>query len=243
MNILLIHGSGHDRSCWDLLVPHLEDRGFRVRALSLGACGDDERSPFSVSMHTWANDICTAAESVGAPTVLLGHSMGGYPISLAGEKRPELFNTLIYLSAIVPKSGGARILSDRERFHNDRLDELAQVSLLRGSMTFRPQASEIFASECSTKQRAWAASRICRHPLRPIISRFRWSAEKLGSIPKHYIECTLDRAVTPAQQRALQTNMQFTTVRRLESDHSPFLSMPERLAALIAELSPGAWSS
>lgn len=243
MNILLIHGSGHDRSCWDLLVPHLEDRGFHVRALSLGACGDDEPSPFRVTMHTWANDICRAAESMGAPTVLLGRSMGGCPISLAGENRPDLFNTLIYLSAIVPRSGRARILSDRKRFQNDRLDELAQVSLWRGSMTFRPQASEIFASGCSTKQKAWAASRICRHPLRPIITRFRWTEEKLGSIPKHYIECTLDRAVTPAQQRALQTNMQFNSVQRLESDHAPFLSMPEKLAALIAELSPGVRSS
>lgn len=243
MNILLIHGSGHDKSCWDLLVPQLEDRGFRVRALSLGACGDDETSPFSVTMHTWANDICAAAESMGAPTVLLGHSMGGYPISLAGEKRPDLFNTLVYLSALVPRSGRARILSDRKRWQNDRLEELAQVALLQGSMTFRPEAAEIFASECSAQQKAWAASRLCHQPLRPIISRFRWTEDKLGSIPKHYIECTLDRALTPTQQRALQTHMEFTTVRRLESDHSPFLLMPERLAALIEELSPGAWSS
>ncbi len=60
-------------------------------------------------------------------------------------------------------------------------------------MTFRPEAAEIFASECSAQQKAWA--------------------------------------------------MQFRSVRRLESDHSPFLSMPEKLAALIAELSPGVRSS
>ena len=71
-------------------------------------------------------------------------------------------------------------------------------------------------------QKAWAASRICSSPLRPIISRFRWTEEKLGSIPKHYIECTLDRAVTPSgQQRALQTNMRFTTIQRLESTIPP----------------------
>lgn len=81
----------------DRLVPRLEDRGFRVRALSLGACGDDGTSPFAVTIHTWANDICTAAESMNTPKVLLGHSMGGYPISLAGEKRPDLFNTLNHL--------------------------------------------------------------------------------------------------------------------------------------------------
>lgn len=61
----------------------------------------------------------------------------------------------------------------------------------------------------------------------------------MGSIREHYIECTLDKALTPTQQRALQTHMEFTTVRRLEADHSPFLAMPERLAALIEELPPG----
>jgi hypothetical protein len=137
------------------------------------------------------------------------------------------------------RPGRARILSDRKGWQNDRLDELAQMALSQASMTFRPEAAEIFASECSARQKAWAASRLCRHPLRPIISRFRWTEEKLGSIPKHYIECTLDTALAPTQQRALQTNMQFSSVRRLESDHSPFLLMPEKLAALIEELSAG----
>lgn len=57
-----------------------------------------------------------------------------------------------------------------------------------------------------------------------MISRFRWTEEKLGSIQKHYIECTLDKALTPTHQRALQAHMEFTAVLRLESDHSPFLS-------------------
>src|SRR5262249_46922653 len=63
-----------------------------------------------------------------------------------------------------------------------------------------------------------------------------------GAIRRTYVECTHDRTVPLALQRLFiaQADQAFprnpTRVQTLESSHSPFLSMPERLAALLVEL-------
>jgi Alpha/beta hydrolase family len=65
------------------------------------------------------------------------------------------------------------------------------------------------------------------------------TADGWGSVPRSYVVCTRDRAIQPAMQRkfieladaAFPGNP--TTVHTLDSSHSPFLSMPGRLADII----------
>jgi len=57
----------------------------------------------------------------------------------------------------------------------------------------------------------------------------------IGRIPKTYIECTQDRVISPAFQRQMQTHLNFHSVKKLESSHSPFFSQPSNLAAALAE--------
>ncbi|MDE2459599.1 MAG: hypothetical protein KGL20_10250, partial [Rhodospirillales bacterium] len=55
-------------------------------------------------------------------------------------------------------------------------------------------------------------------------------------IPRAYIECTHDRAVPLALQRAMQAALPCALVLTLPADHSPFLSMPEQLAQALIRL-------
>ena len=67
------------------------------------------------------------------------------------------------------------------------------------------------------------------------------TADGWGSVPRTYVICARDRAVQPAMQRkfieladaAFPSNR--TTVHTLDSSHSPFLSMPDRLADIILD--------
>ncbi|MCB0279745.1 MAG: alpha/beta hydrolase, partial [Calditrichaeota bacterium] len=56
------------------------------------------------------------------------------------------------------------------------------------------------------------------------------SPERYGQIEKVYIECLQDRAVTLPLQRRMQSDSPCAKVISLDSSHSPFFSMPERLA-------------
>jgi hypothetical protein len=66
------------------------------------------------------------------------------------------------------------------------------------------------------------------------------SADGWGSVPRTYVVCTLDNAIRPALQRRFiaEADAAFpanpTTAIELAASHSPFLSMPDRVAEIIA---------
>ena len=72
-NIVLVHGGWADGGSWGKVIPTLTNAGYRVIAVQL-------------PLHNTADDIATvkrAVELVGGPTILVGHSYGGYVISNA----------------------------------------------------------------------------------------------------------------------------------------------------------------
>lgn len=54
------------------------------------------------------------------------------------------------------------------------------------------------------------------------------------TVPSSYVVCEHDQALEPARQHELATRA--GSVHRLPSSHSPFLSMPRRLAALLGRI-------
>ena len=108
-NIILVHGAFHTGECWCLLAPVLEARGFGVSTPTLRGQPGNPRNPLLVSWNTYAEDIIQCAEQKASPSVLLGHSLAGFAISVAAERRPDLLGRLIYLAAAVPKLGRSSV--------------------------------------------------------------------------------------------------------------------------------------
>jgi len=57
-----------------------------------------------------------------------------------------------------------------------------------------------------------------------------------GNVPRYYIECTQDRAITPWLQEKMLIDMPCLRVYELPSSHSPFFSMPDKLTNIICEI-------
>ena len=53
-----------------------------------------------------------------------------------------------------------------------------------------------------------------------------------ASLPRHYVECLQDRAIPIEVQRSMHAAIP-CRVHALDASHSPFLSMPERLADVL----------
>jgi pimeloyl-ACP methyl ester carboxylesterase len=240
MHILMVHGAAHDENCWNELTPYLIAHGFRVHTLTLRGHGRSQYSGYRISMSIYAEDVCHEAELIGEPCVLMGHSMGGMVISSAAEARSDLFSHLIYLAAFVPKQHGSSMLmlelSLKKKYPAAKKTAVKNFSLLQGTIKLNNEkCKETFYNKCSGDLLEIANRYLGRQPIRPFFSRVAWTEERLGSIPKIYIECTLDNAININMQRIFQTQMQFSCVKSIASDHSPFLSMPEELATCIAE--------
>ena len=103
MNIILVHGAYSDGNCWAKVTECLKERGNNVKAVTLSGHTDDYGNAFDVTMERYGEDIIKEAEKMDGPSILIGHSLGGCAVTVAGEMRPELFKKVIYVCAVIPK--------------------------------------------------------------------------------------------------------------------------------------------
>jgi pimeloyl-ACP methyl ester carboxylesterase len=93
-NIVLVHGLWADGSSWSKVIPILQNAGHKVIAVQLAA-------------HSLADDVATvkrAIDLVGGPTILVGHSYGGFVITNAGYNNQNVTG-LVYVAAFAPDEG------------------------------------------------------------------------------------------------------------------------------------------
>ena len=70
---------------------------------------------------------------------------------------------------------------------------------------------------------------------RPLADALHLTSSRWGSIPKTYIVCAQDRALPPGAQHWWCERAPEVKKRLMDTDHSPFYSDPEGLAAIIDE--------
>ncbi len=232
-SFLLVHGSWHGAWCWDKVVPRLRERGHEVAAIDLPAHGRDRSSPWLVSMGDYAKCAREAAHERTEKPIVVGHSMGGMVISRAACESPESFAALVYLCGFAPVPGDSVV----------RLSRGDAGSMIPENATFRPggvrypadKTKATFYGRCSDEDVAWATARLRPDPVLPLLQRM--PAGEFPSLPRGYIECTEDRAVSIDLQRRMTERLPFDRIISLVSDHSPFLSMPDELTDALDSMS------
>ncbi|MEM6804218.1 MAG: alpha/beta hydrolase [Bacteroidota bacterium] len=241
-DILLLHGSFHDKTSWDALIPELEQLNFRVHTLTLLGNEDGKKSAYSIRLNSYVQQLLSAIEQIGKPLILLGHSMSGALISLVGEERPDLIKHLIYLSAIVPRKKDriykmGKDLPVKDKSLAEEALKLTFQSLLKGRISIdREKAKEAFYGGQSPEEQEKLSKSIVEQPFMPFLGKISWTEGRLGTVSKSYIECKHDKAHPINQQRAFQAYMNFSLVKTLESNHCPFYLMPRELAVCIQEI-------
>lgn len=232
-SILLVHGAAHGAWCWERVVPHLQRLGFHVDAIDLPGRAGGGRAGWRISLETFAKAVAARAQAANSPVVAVGHSMGGQVISAAAELAPAAFERLVYLSAFLPRHGDSVASLGAEDTDSD-LARAVHASMLTGTVTINPQTcGPVFYGDCSAEDLDWARARLVPESLRPSITKIRLSDARFGRAPRSYIRCTQDRALSIQMQDRMIGRQRCERVVTLDASHSPFLSMPERLAHAI----------
>ena len=228
---VLVHGAWHGAWCWDKLTPLLEAEGHRVVAIDLPAHGDDRTPVKDVTLQSYADRVCTVLDAQRERVRLVGHSMGGMVITQASEQRPDRIATLVYLCAFLPRDGESLI-----QLAESDPDGLVLPNLVFSkdglTATLREGAPrKAFYGECSEADAAWATARLVPDPSVGHTTPVRTTANGWGRVARVYIECLRDRAIPIALQQRMYTASPCKKVLSIDTDHSPFLSAPEELAA------------
>lgn len=233
-NYVLVHGSAHGSWCWERVTPLLEQHGHRVIAVDLPGNGHDGTPLADVTLETYAEHVCGVLDSLEGPVVLVGHSLGGISISRAAELRPDKVAVLVYLTAVLLPDGATFMGTVSEESDLQRaLEERPSWDLAADGthvLYKMEQTQHRFYNDCSPEDVAWAQSMVVPQPVGPLVSPMRITDANFGRVPRIFVECLQDNAVSPEFARDMYTAMPCAEVITMPTGHSPFLSAPEELA-------------
>jgi pimeloyl-ACP methyl ester carboxylesterase len=223
----LVHGAWHGAWCWERLAPELERRGHAVVAPDLPC--DDPDATFAA----YAAVVAEALDGAGDDVVLVGHSLGGMTIPLVAAERPVL--ALVYLCALVPIPGVSfvdQLRAERETFLPAYRTGLEATEDRRASrwVDFAVARATIYG-DCAEPDARWAFERLRPQSTAP--DRGPCPLAALPDVPAVSIVCAEDRIVAPDWSRHVARERLGVEPVELDGGHSPYLSRPAELAALL----------
>ncbi len=231
---ILIHGAWHGNWCWERLIPLLEAKGHQVLAPDLPGMGEDTTPLSKITLDTWAQFVSNLIKQQKEKVILVGHSRGGIVISQAAEYCAEHIECLIYIAAFLVPNGKTlwEIMQNHPREAN-RKPDLAFSEDKRSSTIIPEAVKNTFYNTTSEEWIKRAASKIGAEPMSSFMTPLNLRNERFGSLPRGYIECLQDNAIHLSVQRKMIGDLPCQALVSLDTDHSPFYSAPEKLAAEI----------
>jgi len=230
---ILIHGSWHSAWNWHKVVPLLEKAGHRALAIDLPGMGRDKTPIQEVTMKSTVEKICEIIDNITGKVILVGHSKNGIMISQVAEYRPNKIEKLVYLAAYLIPNGKTQreySLQDTEGWLKQYVTQYPETN----SHTLQPAIyKEGLYHDCEDDITELAKVLLSHEPVESGIMPLHLTEENYGTVPRVYIECTEDRAVTPFIQRKMYTEMPCEKIYSLPTSHSPFFSKPNELVDIL----------
>lgn len=215
----------------------LERAGHVVRTPDLPGHGDDKTPLAEITSESYVVRIVEILESLAEPAILVGHSMGGMVISQVAERQPDDVRALAYVAGFLLGDGHS-VLDAAQKDADSLLMPSLEWAADGLSAAVSPAAARIaFYGKCGDADAAAATARLCAEPAAPVITPIHVTEARFGRIHRVYVECSEDCAVSPSLQRAMYTATPCARVASLATDHSPFYSRPDELAAILLSLS------
>src|SRR5690349_4225979 len=225
---LLIHGAWHGGWCWHKVVPRLEKLGHRVLAPDLPSLGRDKTPVNRVSLPVWREFVCQLIDAESEPVILVGHSRGGIVISEVAEHRPDRIRTLVYLTAFLPRDGESLFDLAAQAVGSEVPPNMVMSEDKSSSVMRDDVIRSAFYGECSDEDVALARTLLQPEPTLPLATPVHLTPANFGRVPRVYVECSRDHAITPPLQKQMMAATPCQRVLTIDTDHSPFLSRPDQ---------------
>lgn len=223
----LVHGGWHGSWCWSRLAPLLEAAGHRAVAVDLPC--EDPRATFG----DYADVVVQALEDVPDQAVLVGHSFAGFTVPLVAARLDV--KHIVYLCSLLPAPG--LTFAERRRSAPDMLmpQALTGLELLDAEGTTRWVDVELARArlygDCDPATARWAFDRLRAQAATGYHEP--WPLEAFPDVRSTYVVCEDDRVVSPQWSRRAAAEEIGASVVDLPGGHSPFLSRPQELAAVL----------
>ena len=186
------------------------------------------------------------AARANGTVVLVGHSMGGLTITPVAQAVPDKLAAVVHLAAYMLRPGG--LVEDVMDEDSKLLGLLCADPAVTGAFRFDVAARDAeyrrlfvgaFYGDLSDTALAVAFRNLhCDEPMGVTLEPSPVTADFYGTTPRHYIRRLADQAIPVARQDQMIAEMDrvtpsATVVHALAASHSPFLSQPDELVAIL----------
>lgn len=218
--LVLVHGAWYGSWAWQPLLRRMAD--VDVRTVSLTTVGADPRR--LGDMPEDAAAVRAAIDAIDGPVVVCAHSYGGIPVTQGLVDATNVVG-LVYLCAFQLFVGESLLgsLGGVPPEWWDVHEEAGHVGAQR--------PEKVFFHDCDPETQADASARVRANRMALSAKTRPLTAAAWSSIPSTYVVCTQDEAIPAEAQRAMAERS--GSVVELEASHSPFLSMPGKVAELL----------
>ncbi|KAG6548082.1 hypothetical protein Mapa_010362 [Marchantia paleacea] len=240
-HFVLIHGAGHGAWCWYEVVTILEKAGYKATALDCLSAGIDNTNPDNVtSAEQYSKPLIDFLTNVTDKVILVGHSLGGNPISYAMEVYPEKVSKSVFVSALM-QVNGSDISDPNSTFSklNARNSEHNNYSVIYANglqaqptsfVVDKSLVSNLYYNESPPSVTTLAKTLLKATPFQAAFDPFNLTSSRFGSVRRFYIKAGKDNCIPVSlQQEFIDRNPVEKVFTIEESDHSPFFSHPRQL--------------
>uniref|UniRef100_A0A0D6QVB1 AB hydrolase-1 domain-containing protein n=1 Tax=Araucaria cunninghamii TaxID=56994 RepID=A0A0D6QVB1_ARACU len=244
-HFVLVHGAGFGGWCWYKVTDNLVKTGNTVSPLDMASGGIDPRNADQITTLAEYNQPLTDFIRALPPqdkVILVGHSSGGFNLSLTMEQFPNKIVAAVFLTAFMPLPGTTFLdliyevrsvigsYGDSE-FYYARGEENPPTSFkfgrqfLRTNLTQRSPPWDVTLVDSLLKK-----CPIWQDPI-------SYTKENYGSVPRVYLIAKDDKAIPEELQRKYIAENPPQMVYEIEgSDHCTFFSKPDRLAGILVQI-------
>jgi len=236
-NFVLVHGAWGGSWEFDRVSELLSTDGNKVSAIDLPGHGNNKSPLDQITMDAYVSAVIDVVRKHDQPVILVGHSLAGAIISQVAEAIPEKIEKLIYVAAMLPKSGDTAL----NLMQNDKDGELLAHLIFSDDQSYVTISGDTVRKillhdvEDSELVNSLIPHFLMKQSTQPFMAESKLTNEKFGSVAKYYIRASLDKVLSPSLQETMLTNWQVEKVFTLESGHFPLTSIPTKLVDIIRQ--------
>lgn len=232
---VLVHSAWLGGWQWENVAKPLREKGHLVIAPDLPGHGQDKTAPGDITMADYVKTIVDILDLQEEPVILVGHSFNGITVSQVAELRPKKVKKLVYLTAFLLPNGGSFFDAVQGVEGSTAVENFYLSDDKTYAMVKEEEIQNAFAHDIPKEAFEQAKPNIVPEPAAPLGYKLEITDENFGSVPKYYIECTEDRAIPIAVQRAMYEGNVVKSYS-LASSHTPNFSQPDKVAEILLDL-------
>ena len=235
MTYVLVHGATFAASCWDLLVPHLDQETI---AVDLPGRGSRPADLGAVTIQHFVDAVVAEIEDRDLhDVVLVGHSLAGITLPGVMDRVPHRLARVVFVAASVPEHGQSIM---------EALDaatrEVAEASASSGEIaTPVDWARAVFCNDMDDDAASWTLAHMGGEASGVMNEPVDLSGLRRG-VPRTWVRLLRDAVVSPEQQSFYASRVGAEVVD-LDAGHMAMISRPVALAEVLRSLHSDAMSS